>query len=173
MNSLSWMLLLGIAVAFAAQRETQKKKRKPIAESKDDDGFVGFRASYISTSLLVNGSEKAAWHTLKQVFAEPYVICPKVRLEDIVHVKSLSEKEIFKARNRIKSRHVDFLVVDNKWTPVLAVEVDGSSHWDASRVQRDVFVNSVLHGAGIPVAHLKVGQDWAEQLQSFKQVSSG
>jgi very-short-patch-repair endonuclease len=37
----------------------------------------------------------------------------------------------------VKSRHVDFLVVDRNWYPQMVVEVDGSSHERPDRRTRD------------------------------------
>ncbi len=62
------------------------------------------------------------------------------------------------AFNRIKSKHVDFLVCDRQTLEILSViEVDDPTHHIANRKKRDLFVDSALKQAGIPCAHLKVG----------------
>lgn len=63
-------------------------------------------------------SEYCFHHALHQaIFDDPelrekYVICPKIRVEDFIRVEGSDEKKIFGARNRIKSRHVDFLIAN-------------------------------------------------------------
>ncbi|HEX9016592.1 MAG TPA: DUF2726 domain-containing protein, partial [Chloroflexota bacterium] len=73
----------------------------------------------------------------------------KIRLEDIVEVRKGTEK-LQAHRNRIKSRHVDFLLCDQETVaPLLAVELNDASHASERRQERDAFLNDALSAAGI------------------------
>ncbi|MGH3164855.1 MAG: DUF2726 domain-containing protein, partial [Trebonia sp.] len=122
-------------------------------------------ASFLRVPLLVNKSENWAWKFLerRKWRLGAIAVCPKVRLEDVINAVGGEPA----ARGRIKSRHVDFLLVDGAWRPLLAVEVDGSSHDSPERRERDAMVDGMLADAGVPVLHLPVGGPrgiWDEML---------
>ena len=81
----------------------------------------------------------------------------KVRLADIVKVKpGLSRSDRSKHFNRIKSKHVDFVLCDKNYDTYCVIERDDKSHKRASRIERDSFVDGVLKISGIPVVHQEV-----------------
>ena len=59
--------------------------------------------------------------------------------------------EIF---NRICSKHVDFVICDAWLCPLVAVELDGSSHRRIDRQQRDKLVDDILKGASLEIVHI-------------------
>jgi len=82
----------------------------------------------------------------------------KVRLEDIIGVKSgLERDERQAARNRITSKHVDFLLVRaGDLAPLAGIELDDSSHEREDRRQRDEFVDAAFASADLPLLHVTV-----------------
>lgn len=119
--------------------------------------------AYRAAPLLVDERERTAWRLLRDL-AGALTVCPKVRLEDIAGAFG---PDRFRLRGFVKSRHVDFLLVDEDWRPVLVVEVDGGSHGRADRQRRDRIVDGVLAAAGIPVLRLLAGADWRGQLEDW------
>lgn len=82
-------------------------------------------------------------------------ICPKVRLADIIHVTTNDSRQSF--FNKIQSKHIDFLLCkDDYFIPVLAVELDDSSHFNKSRIERDLFLESALNSSDLPLLRIKV-----------------
>lgn len=75
----------------------------------------------------------------------------KVRLEDVVEVERGADQ--YQAhRNRIKARHLDFLLCDAQTvSPVLAIELNDSSHLRDAQQLRDEFVTEVLKAADLPL----------------------
>lgn|GEM_PF-6602361 len=115
---------------------------------------------YEATKLLVNGSERAAWQLLQELPLGAHAVCPKVRLEDFLTPKGA---EWYRLRGHISSRHIDFLV-DEDWRPMLAIEVDGSSHDKPGREYADAVKDAALAAAEVPLLRLRVGEDWRPRL---------
>lgn len=76
----------------------------------------------------------------------------KPRLEDVIPVKpNVSGKEKLSLRGRVKSRHLDFLIVDAVGRPLAGIELDGPSHNRASAKAADQFKDNLTHSVGLPL----------------------
>lgn len=86
----------------------------------------------------------------------------KVRLEDVIVVqRGLSQQDRQSARNRIKSRHLDFVLVDPASTRVLlAVELDDASHASERARKADAFKNKALAAAGVPLLRVRASASY-------------
>lgn len=107
--------------------------------------------SYQKTHLLTK-NEYYEYKKLKQ-FADQnnLIICPKVRLLDIIIPREGPNK--LAALGKINSKHVDFLICDENLYIKGIVELDDNSHKKADRIERDKFVDSVLTSVGYKVIH--------------------
>ncbi|MCK5490270.1 MAG: DUF2726 domain-containing protein [Candidatus Pacebacteria bacterium] len=78
----------------------------------------------------MNASEQALYINLQKNLSDTFIVLSKVRIEDFVKVKTgIAKNKRFGFRNKIKSRHIDFLICDLATTkPILAIELDGASH---------------------------------------------
>ncbi len=88
--------------------------------------------------------------------ADQAVVMCKVGMMDLVGVKKgLDRSTNQRAFNRIKSKHVDFVLVRPGDMGVMCViELDDSSHNSKKAKARDAFVDSVYGAAGIPIVHV-------------------
>ena len=121
-----------------------------------------FRRKYLLTP-----SEKRFYNVLRKVVA-PHAVLAKVRLADLVEA---DERHLLRKSNfeHIKSRHIDFVICDAALSPLIAVELDDSSHQRPDRVARDREVNRILEIASLPILRVPVrrtydGADIAKQL---------
>ena len=73
---------------------------------------------------------------------ESLIICPKVRLEDILTVTD--KENSFKWRNYIKSRHIDFLICDKNMNVLAGIELDDRSHKTEKAQNSDRFKNNIF-----------------------------
>lgn len=89
-------------------------------------------------------------------------VCPKVRLEDIAHVSGT--KQVKKYRNYIKSRHIDFLLINSKYETVAAIELDDPSHNNPNAIKNDEFKNQLFATIGVPLIRIWVGTDYTTQI---------
>lgn len=82
-------------------------------------------------------------------------ILTKIRLADLIEVNSgLSQSEHGTYFNKIKSKHVDFVIADNMKV-LLIIELDDYSHSVNKTIERDNFVNNALIKAGYTVVRTK------------------
>lgn len=78
----------------------------------------------------------------------------KIRLADLIGVRK-GTGSYYKYFNQISAKHVDFLLCNQPHiTPVLAIELDDSSHKRTKQRGRDEFVDSALEAAGLPLLRI-------------------
>lgn len=148
-------LILFVALALVAMfvlALLKAKLRKP--ESKADVYFL--------RKSLFTPAERSFLGVLEQNLPPGVRVFGKVRLEDIIGVKSgLERGERQAARNRINRKHVDFLLVRaNDLAPLAGLELDDSSHEAEDRQERDAFVDSAFASAGLPLLHVPVQKSY-------------
>lgn len=114
---------------------------------------------YKKKDFLLSVAEKNFYSFLHKFATENnYLLFVKVRLEDLFWIpQSISPNKRFGFRNRIKSRHIDFLLCDkDKIGPVLAIELDDSSHNRSKVIARDLFIRDIFAEADFPLIRFKV-----------------
>lgn len=168
-NSLGFIMTLAtiawiIDNFFIKDRKKPRKKnynnpqiqiyKSPVKEIVQPVGknYGSYSYSYVKTPLLTK-REWAEYQILKMAAdAKGLLICPKVRLLDLVVPK-------YNARNsrglmtKVMSKHVDFVICNQQMEVVCIIELDDPTHLRQDRVERDQFVDSVLMGAGYKVIH--------------------
>jgi hypothetical protein len=95
--------------------------------------------------------------------AHKYTVFTKVRLADFVEVLP-EERENRAWFNKIKSKHVDYLVwdlVDEKIA--LAIELDGKSHNGSAATKSDTFKDEMYEAIGLRLERVRVGSSFAEE----------
>ena len=159
-----WLVLLlvfGAVAALAAWSGNTKRRWK--AEEK----LRG--ATFRPVPLLVNPAERAAWDFLNQAQLGQAHVFAKVRLEDVVSASAADNTARNSARGHIKSRHLDFVLTDEGFRPILAVEVDGASHRTERAATSDEMKSQILASAGVPLLRLPVGADWNKALVQWQR----
>jgi hypothetical protein len=123
---------------------------------------------------FLSPAEARFFRVLRLVAADDYIICPKVRLGDILFVTRPNENR--GALNRIAARHLDFLVCDaSSLKPVLGVELDDSSHRRAEAAETDRFKDAVFRAATLPLLRVPVRESYevAQIAAMVQQALSG
>lgn len=100
--------------------------------------------------FLLTKNEWFEWKKLKQYCDEKgYLICPKVRLLDLIEPRAGSG--YMSKLGKIQSKHVDFVICNSKMYVLGVIELDDNSHNRGDRIERDAFVDEVLKGVGYKV----------------------
>lgn len=87
----------------------------------------------------------------------------KVRLADIIS-PNVSSKEYIYAFNKIKSKHIDFVLIDNQTSEIKQlIELNGSSHFLPDRISRDKFLDSIFKEVHIPMVKINVRSKYSKQ----------
>lgn len=111
---------------------------------------------YKRKDYFLSKAETSFFGVLRNVVGDRYLVFAKVRMEDVIVVKGATDQKgpdsRTSHRNRIKSRHVDFLLCDKDTSrPLLAIELDDSSHSRPAQRTRDEFVGKAFEAAGMPL----------------------
>ncbi len=150
------MELLLISLAIIVIIISILTKRKNITFSKKSENkeitFLYKKKDYIFS--------KAEYQFFKALHSaiedKNYYVFSKVRLADLLYIPKESESKAIHW-NKIKSKHVDFVLCDkNNYTPLLIIELDDSSHKKDNRKERDIFVDKAFSSANLPIIHIPV-----------------
>ncbi len=122
---------------------------------------------YQKKEYLLSVGERVFFQVLQVAVGADFLLFSKVRLADLVLVRSGTEKRQ-SFLNRIQSKHVDFVLCSRDAVrPVLVVELDDASHDREDRQDRDAFVDSALRAAGLPILHVRARSQYsAKELRS-------
>ncbi len=124
---------------------------RALSPSKDRKGRV-----YVPVESLCTRRELMLWRSLDQHLSKKgrLVVCPKVRIGDIVSVSAVG-KEGWNRLMKVNRKHVDFVIAErDTLKPVIAIELDDSSHNRPDRQARDKLVEQVFANAGIPLLRI-------------------
>ena len=106
---------------------------------------------------FLSPAEQSFYVALIAALADRAVVCPKVRLGDILFAPGNS----WKHSNRINHKHVDFLICSREMMrPLIAVELDDSSHKRESAQESDQFKDAAFKAAGLPLVRVKVKRSY-------------
>lgn len=114
---------------------------------------VALRPFYRRKSVLT-APELEFYQILKRLVRGHQVLA-KVRLADLV---AADERHLLRKSNfqHIKAKHIDFVICDRELSPLVAIELDDSSHCRPDRVARDRDVNRILEIASLPLIRFRV-----------------
>ncbi len=131
------------------QPQPRTNYQQPRTQQPNYKQFFPYQKKYLLTKNEYN------FYTRLRPIANRYnlQILTKIRLADLVETKkNLSYADSNAYFNKIRSKHIDFALVDNMKV-VLLVELDDSSHKYQSRIERDIFVDDVLRTCGYCIIH--------------------
>lgn len=120
-------------------------------------------------SLFVNKSETALFSALSIHMPSDCHVMAKVRLEDILRVKtSIKDSKLrWHMRGRVKSRHVDFLIINSRGKLLLAVELDGNVHNQREVRQADYVKDALFSACNVPLIRISTGQVFSNVAQQI------
>jgi hypothetical protein len=108
---------------------------------------------YFTREFLLSRGENVFYQTLRRAIPAHLMICPKVRMGDILNCSGEAWKAGFGAR--ISQKHVDFILADTDTTAIaLAIELDDRTHKQRNRQERDEFVDKAFAAAKVPILRI-------------------
>ena len=146
MDPLAWTVLAGgAALALAA-----RLLAAPL---------WGRGPHYVRAAGLLTPAERHFFYSLERRLPPGYRLSFKVRLADVVTVRcARGGRQFWRAFGPIAQKHLDFVVCDADFCPVLAVELDDASHGRADRARRDRFVDRAMASAGVPLVRVRAAR---------------
>lgn len=121
---------------------------------------------YVTNNYIMTQTELKFYRELKKVTDKLEVtIFPQVNLERIINVKDNNIKD----RNRIKSRSIDFSIVNNKNCKIICcIELDDYTHNRNKTKIIDNFKNELFKKVNIPLYRIKVENNYnLEQIENI------
>ena len=110
---------------------------------------------YTLRPTLLTPAEQNFLDVLTKVVDGRYIIENQVQLSRIVTPIDSNRNYVnYGDFNRIKAKSIDFVLYDNSYRPILCIELDDRSHLRWDRVKRDLLVNEVMNGVGLPILHV-------------------
>lgn len=109
---------------------------------------------YTKVPMVLTAAEQTFYGVLLDAAGDRWTVLPKVRLSDVLDVPMGTPD---RQGNRIDRKHLDFVLCSPAdFAPLLAIELDDSSHDRSDRRRRDAFVDAALEAAGLPVLRISV-----------------
>ena len=141
----------------------------------DDENLTTYRsknnnADYFEKKNILTKAEYYFWRKLKVKCDENDVlICPKVRMEDLVNVKCEDKKIKQRYRGYIKSRHIDFILCDKDLNIIAGIELDDNTHKNENVKRVDNLKNDVFAAIDVPLIRIKAsgGKKYDELLDQL------
>jgi hypothetical protein len=97
-----------------------------------------------------------------------FIVFAKPRIADFVNVTDGSA--FWVNFNKIAMKHIDFLLCDKHFSPVMGFEVDDKTHSKPDRAERDKFVDNVYKTVGLPIFHVT---DWSVPSDILQLICKG
>lgn len=111
---------------------------------------------------FLSPAERSFHSSLVLAIGDRVVVCPKVRLGDILFTTEL--RQGWKYSNRINQKHIDFLLCHpDTMRPLLAIELDDSSHQREDSQERDRFKDAAFAAAGLPLIRITTRRNYVPQ----------
>lgn len=153
------LFIIGVVAALCLLSFRDKGFKPPKTAPSDARTYNAYERA---ESLFVNQSERAFFHALRRILPSEYHLHSKVRLEDIVRVKTAIKGQAhWHLRGRVKSRHVDYLITDIDGVPRAAIELDGSSH-NKDTMNADVLKDGIFEAVGLPLIRVRTGANYSQ-----------
>lgn len=122
---------------------------------------------YKKRSSVMNRSESAFFFELQKQLPHGYYIFPKMRIADIL--ETVSGKGYYHMRNGILPKHIDFLICDSYFKPIVAIEVNGGYHNNPNQQEKDHIKKKILENAGLSFETVNVGSDFSQSIAKIKE----
>lgn len=154
---MSWLftIILIIVILWMKKNEKENQIIKEYTEQlqQAESSETSYTGKY-KPRLLLTKNEWSAYMTMKKITdANDLVICPKVRLIDIVEPKSGDHESALRAK--VIQKHIDFVICKKNMQIVGVLELDDASHDTKKRMERDIFVDEILTDVGYTVIHTR------------------
>lgn len=140
------------------EARTHKTFWKENYSFKYDYSYMPYKRAYLLTR-----KEHIFYITLvKEASKRSLLVCPKVRLEDLVYITDEKHKE--KYRGYVKSRHIDFVLLNTNCETVAAIELDDPSHNEIEAQKTDRFKSELFKKIGVPLIRIQTETNYIAQI---------
>lgn len=157
MEILISIIIIGIVVYVLKNRNSQVVvHHAPVIEERV---IVGYKKKL----RIMNKTECALFFELKKQISPNYYIFPNMRLADIViTTNNNSDYEARRKNQKIMPKHIDFMICDYNFMPIVAIELNGGYHNNPKQIASDLEKRRILDEAQLPLITINVGDNFNE-----------
>ncbi len=144
--------LLSLIRSWAIKWKGRSKEKKDGLQDESVFGETeGSPFFYRQKFSLFTPAERNFLNALEVAVGNRFRIFGKTRVADLLEPRERKDKkEWHSAFNKIKAKHIDFVLCDPKtFAPVVAIELNDSSHSRPDREERDKFLTFAFESAGL------------------------
>jgi len=157
--SIAIIIILVFIILFLAYKNIKNEQQ---TEDNKTDETMPYNKKYLLTK-----NEWVFYKKIKPICDENNLhIISKVRLADIVEVKKdINNKDKQKYFNKIKNKHVDFILCNPENLAIIAlIELDDRSHERKDRIESDTFKDKLFSTVGYKLIRLKTSDTFEKEL---------
>ena len=126
--------------------------------------------SYEKKKFFMSALEHDLFDILHKALSNKYHIFPQVHLSSIIDHKIVGQNWNAAFRH-INGKSVDYVICDKAYiAPLLAIELDDSSHDREDRMERDEIVERIISEAGLPMLRITKGHNGFEVEKILKDI---
>jgi hypothetical protein len=156
--SLLTIVVIGIVI-FVIERSQKHHGFKDVQITRSS---AETHSTYHVRSSLLGRSEAKLYEELMRQIPRKYKIFMKIRIADVIETTRGSR--YVGNRNAIWSRHFDFVIASQDFLPLVAIELNGSSHEHKDRAYSDERKRGVCEEANLPLEVIAVGNDFSAEV---------
>lgn len=163
------VVIIFLIIAIIILAVLNVKNQNKLKENEEQEDSKTDEKMPYTKKLLLTKNEWSFYKKIKPICDENNLhIISKVRLADLVEVKKeLDYKEKQKYFNKIKNKHIDFVLCNPSNLAVIAlVELDDKSHDNKDRAERDEFINKLCESVGYTIIRVHQNDDFETLLKN-------
>jgi len=147
-------IIIALVVLVAYQSVKYSNLEKRSYEIKDGYLNLAIRKKLISRRKFIRYDEIEMYKTLVNVVGNNFIVIPQVHLCDIADVKVgyLDHDNLYYELKRII---YDYAVFDKNFEPLVLIELNGKSHDNDNRINRDAIAENNAKNLNIPFIPIK------------------
>ncbi len=159
--SIYFIVLVIIIILILIVRKRHEKKNLSNVSILNN-----FQIKYKAKESIMSRSESAFFLELQKQFSQDYYIFPKIRVADILDIPN--GHEYYKMRNLALPRHVDFVVCNKYFKPLVAIELNGESHNKIKQQESDLIKKGIFEDCGLTLETVNVGSNFVSSITEIK-----
>jgi len=160
---ISFLIVLLILVSILYITQTINYQRERGRRLRD----LSDKAVYKKKDSFLNSSERTFFNLLKDNLNNNYLVFLQVNLLSFIKVDN-SFENLYEETDTLRKFTVDFLIIDKETTePKAVLELDGKSHEEFGKKNRDHYLNQVCSKSNLPIIHIKTGEDFVKSIENI------
>lgn len=154
MNIQSWLIIVTLVFLVIYQFIKYSNLEKRFFEIKDAYLNLAIKKKLISRRKFLRYDENELYKTLTNIIGNNLIVIPQVHLSDIADVKVgyLDHDNLYYELKRII---YDYAIFDKNFEPLVLIELNGKSHFQDNRINRDAIAENNAKNLDLPLIPIK------------------